>query len=118
MRRVCHKPRDQGTRGPQGEEGVRGMPRVLLREVYAGGVKGGRGQGDRGPGTKGPGKGGKGGQGRASRQGAGQGQGAGAERGGREGGMPRELLPIVLALAGGQRDRDGTGRKGGRTTAA
>ena len=52
------------------------MPRVLLREVYAGGVKGGRGQGDKGPGTKGPGKGGKGGRGRARWQGG-------------EGGVPR-----------------------------
>ena len=88
------------------------MPRVLLREVYAGGVKGGRGQGDRGPGTKGPGKGGKGGRGRASRQGAGQGQEAGAERAGREGALPRELLRIVLALAVGQRDGEGRAGKG------
>ena len=88
------------------------MPRVLLREVYARGVKGGRGQGDRGPGTQGPRKGGKGGRGSASRQGARQGQGAGAERGGREGALPRELLRIVLALAGGQRDRGGRARKG------
>ena len=57
MRRACHKPRDQGTRGRQGEEGVGGMPRVLLREVYVRGVKGGRGQGDKGPGTQGHGKG-------------------------------------------------------------
>ena len=83
------------------------MPRALLREVYAGRVKGGRGQRDRGPGTKGPGKGGEGGRGRASRQGAGQGQGAGIERGGKEGALPRELLRIVLALAGGQRNREG-----------
>ena len=83
------------------------MPRVLLREVYAGGVKGGRGQRDRGPGTKGPGKGGKGGRGRASKQRAEQGPGAGAERGGKEGALPRELLHIVLALAGGQRSREG-----------
>ena len=83
------------------------MPRVLLREVYAGGVKGGRGQRDRGPGTQGPWKGSKGERGRASRQGAGQGQGAGAERGGKEGALPRELLRIILALAGGQRNRDG-----------
>ena len=61
VRHACHKPRDQGTRGRQGEEGVGGVPVVLLREVYAGGVKGGRGQRDRGPGTKGPAKGGKGG---------------------------------------------------------
>ena len=88
------------------------MPRVLLREVYAGRVKGGRGQGNRGPGTQGPGKGGKGGRGRASRQGAGQGQGAGAENGGREGALARELLRIVLALAGGQRDKDGRAGKG------
>ena len=111
MRRACHKSRDQGTRGRQGEEGVGGVPRVLLREVYAGGVKGGRGQRDRGPGTKGPGKGGKGGRGRASRQAAGQGQGAGAERGDKEGALPRELLRIVLALAGGQRNRDGRAGK-------
>ena len=103
MRRACRKPKDQGTRGRQGEEGVGGMPRVLLREVYAGGVKGGRGQGDRGPGTQGPGKGSKGGQGRTSTQGAGLGQGAGAEGGSREGGLPRELLRTVLALAGGRR---------------
>ena len=44
MRRACHKPRDQGAGGRQVEEGVGGMPRVLLRNVYAGGVKGGRGQ--------------------------------------------------------------------------
>ena len=40
MRRACHKPRDRGARGRQGEEGVGGVPRVLLREVYAGGGKG------------------------------------------------------------------------------
>ena len=210
MQRACHKPRDQGTKGRQGEEGVGGMPRVLLNEVFAGGVKGGRGQADIGPGTQGPGKGGKffiilrfslrlsttgrsleekhnskdgrawvqtpwrgylrskisffvyntifvyilrvpvsmkgskGHQksrrqrkqtgfkelahicvlcsaiaspsllssspirvnqrrGRRSTQGAGLGQGAGAEGGSREGGLPRELLRIVLALAGGRR---------------
>ena len=79
------------------------MPVVLLREVYAGRVKGGRGQRDRGPGTKGPGEGGKGGRGRASGQGAGQGPGAGAERGGKEGALPSELLRFVLAPARGQR---------------
>ena len=88
------------------------MPRVLLLEVYVRGVKGGRGQGDKGPGTQGHGKGGKGGRGRASRQGAGQGQGAGAETEGREGALPRELLRIVLALAGGQRDGGGRAGKG------
>ena len=76
------------------------MPRVLLREVYAGEVKGRRRQGDKGPGTQGLGKGGKGGRGRTSTQGAGLGQGAGAEGGSREGGLPRELLRTVLALAG------------------
>ena len=50
---------------------------------------------------------GKGGRGRASRQGAGQGQGAGAERGGKEGVLPRELLRVVLTLAGGHRSREG-----------
>ena len=63
MQHACHKPRDQGARGRQGEEGVGEVPRVLLRDVYAGMVKRGRGQGDRGPGTQGPGKGSKGGQG-------------------------------------------------------
>ena len=111
MRRACHKPRDRGTRGRQGEEGVGGVPRVLLREICARGVKGGRGQRDTGPGTQGPGKGSKEGPGRASRQRAGQGQGAGAERGGKEGALPRELLRIVLALAGGQRNRDGRAGK-------
>ena len=111
MRRACHKPRDRGTRGRQGEEGVGGVPRVLLREVYAGGVKGGRGHKDRGPGTQGPGKGSKGGRGRASGKGAGQGHGAGAERGGKEGALPRELLRMVLALAGGQGNRDGRAGK-------
>ena len=43
---------------------------------------------------------------------AGQGQGAGAGRGDREGALPRELLRIVLALAGGQRDRGGRAGKG------
>ena len=103
MQRACHMPRDQGTRGQKGEEGVGGMPRILLREVYAGGVMGGRGQGDRGPGTLGPGKGGRGGRGRTSTQGAGLGQGAGAERGSMEGGLPRKLLRTVLALSGGRR---------------
>ena len=102
MRRACHKPRDQGARGRQGEEGVGEVPRVLLREVYAGRVKRGRGQGDRGPGTQGPGKGSKGGRGRTDTLGAGLGQGAGAEGGSREGGLPRELLRTVLALAGGR----------------
>ena len=83
----------------------------MLREVYAGRVKGGRGQRDRGPGTKGPGKGGKGGRWRASRQGAGQGRAARAERGGKEGALPREFLRIVLALAGGQRSREGRAGK-------
>ena len=46
-----------------------------------------------------------------SRQGAGQGQGARAERGGKEGALPRELLRIVLALAGGQRGREGRAGK-------
>ena len=87
------------------------MPGVLLREVYAGWVKGGRGQRHRGPGTKGPEKGGKGGRGRASRQGAGQGQRARAERGGKEGAVPRKLLRNVLALAGGQRSREGKAGK-------
>ena len=50
--------RNQGTWERQGEGGVGGVPRVLLREVYAGRVKGGRGQRHRGPRTKGPGKGG------------------------------------------------------------
>ena len=77
------------------------MPRVLLRKVYAGEVKGRRRQRDRGPGIQGPGKGGKGGRGRTSTQGAGLGQGAGAEGGSR--GLPRELLRTVLALAGGRR---------------
>ena len=103
--------RDQGTRRRQGEEAVGGVPRVLPREVYAGRVKGGRGQRDRGPGTKGSGKGGKGGRGRASRQEAGQGQGAGAERGGKEGALPRELLRIMVALAGGRRNREGRAGK-------
>ena len=44
--------------------------------------------------------------------GAGQGQGAGAERGGREGALPRDLLRIVLTLAGGQTVRDGRAGKG------
>ena len=87
------------------------MPRVLLRKVYAGRVKGGRGQRHRGPGTKGPGKGDTRGQGRASRQKTGQGQRARAERGSKEGALPRELLRIVLALAGGQRDREGRAGK-------
>ena len=57
MRRASHKPRDQGTRGRQGEEGVGGMPRVLLRELYAGGVKGGRDKETEGQGPRGPGRG-------------------------------------------------------------
>ena len=79
------------------------MPRVLLRKVYAGEVKGRRRQGDRGPVTQGPGKGGKGGQGRTGTQGAGLGQGAGAEGGSREGGLPGEFLRTVLELARGRR---------------
>ena len=102
MRRACHLPRDQGTRGQKGEGGEGGIPRVLLRKVFAGEVQGRRGQGNRGPGTQGPGKGGKGGRGRTSTQGAGLRKGAGAKRGSREGGLPRELLRTVLALAGGR----------------
>ena len=79
------------------------MPRVLLRDVHAEGVKRGRGQGDRGPRTQGPGKGSKGGRGVTNTQEAGLGQGAGAEGGSREAGLPRELLRTVLALAGGRR---------------
>ena len=85
--------RNQGAWEWHGEGGVGGVPRVLLREVYAGRVKGGRGQGHRGPGTKGPGKGGTRGQGRASRQGAGQGQGARAERGGKGGSAATRIAP-------------------------
>ena len=107
MQHACHMPGDQDTRGQKGEEGVGVMPRILLCKVYAGGVKGGRGQGDRGPETLGPGKGGKGGRGRTSTQGAGLGQGAGAEKGSKEGGLPRNLLRTVLALAGGQRHGSG-----------
>ena len=103
MRRACHKPRDQGTRGRQGEREWEGCLAYCSAKCMPGGVKGGRGQGDRGPGTQGPGKGGKGGRGRTSTQGAGLGQGAGAEGGSREGGLPRELLRTVLALAGGRR---------------
>ena len=84
---------------------------MLLRELYAGRVKGGRGQRHREPGTKGPGKGGTRGRGRASRQGAGQGQGARAERGSKEGALQRELPHIVHALAGGQRGREGRAGK-------
>ena len=55
MQRACHMPRDQDTRGQKGEEGVGGMPRIMLCKVYAGGVKkdGDReteGQRPRGPG--------------------------------------------------------------------
>ena len=90
---------------------------MLLREMYAERVKGGRGQRHREPGTKGPGKGGTRGRGRASRQGAGQCQGARAERGSKEGALPRELPHIVHALAGGQRaQKAGQGR--GCATAA
>ena len=99
MRHACHKPRDQGARGRQGEEGVGEVPRVLLRDVYAGRVQRGRGQGDGGPETEGPGKGGKGGRGGTNTRGAGLGQGAGVEGGDREGGLPRELLRTVLARA-------------------
>ena len=75
-------------------------------------MKRGRGQGHRGPGTKGPGKGGTRGRGRASRQGAGRDQGARAEREGKEGALPRELLRIVLVLAGGRRGREGRAGQG------
>ena len=85
---------------------------MLLRELYAGRVKGGRGQRHREPETKGPGKEGTRGRGRASRQGAGQGQGARAERGGKKGALRRELPHIVHALAEGQRGReDRAGKK-------
>ena len=84
---------------------------MLLRELYAGRVKGGRRQRHREPGTKGPGKGGARGRGRASRQGAGQGQGARVERGGKEGALQRELPHFVHALAGGQRGREGRAGK-------
>ena len=99
MRHACHKPRDQGARGRHGEEGVGEVPRVLLRDVYAGRVQRGRGQGDRGPRTQGPGRGGKGGRGRTNTRGAGLGQGTGVEGGSKEGGLPRELLRTVLARA-------------------
>ena len=57
MQRACRMPRDQDTRGQKGEEGVGGMPRILLSKVYARGLKGGRGQGDQGQGPWGPGRG-------------------------------------------------------------
>ena len=109
MRHACHKPRDQGAKGRQVEEGVGEVPRVLLRNVYAGRVQRGRGQGDRAPGTQGPGKGGKGGRGRTNTRGAGLGRGAGVEGGSTEGGLPRELLRTVLVRAergSDERDRD------------
>ena len=107
MQRACNLPRDQDTRGQKGEEGVGGMPRILLCKVYAGGVQGGCRQGDRRPKTRKPGKRGKGGRGRTSTQGAGLGKGAGAEKGSGKGGLLRKLLRTVLALAGGQRHGGG-----------
>ena len=89
-------------RGGKGRTGT-GRQRARDQEAW----EGGQGRTKEGEQT-----GGKGGRGRASRQGAGQGQGAGAERGGREGAPPRELLRIVLALSGGQRDGDGRVGKG------
>ena len=184
MRRACHKPRDHGTRGRQGEEGVGGVRRVLLREVYAGGGKGRTGtrrqrardlgawEGGQGRtrenehtgGRAGPGSGSRGGEQRGrvasrialhrARAGRGaevkkrrrenrgrgteskeagdpatrdEGQGKAREgeqtggttgpggrgrEGGIEGALPRELLRTVLALAGGQRVRDGRAEKG------
>ena len=116
MRHACHKPRDQGARGRQGEEGVGEVPRVLLRDVYAGRVKRGRGQGDRGPGTQGPGKGGKGGRGRTNTRGAEAGPGSGS-RGGQEGGRVASRIAPHRASAGpgggGKEEEAGEKREGG-----
>ena len=59
MQRACNLPRDQDTRGQKVEDGVGGMPGILLCTVHAPGVKGGWGQGDRRPETLKPGKWGK-----------------------------------------------------------
>ena len=66
-------------------------------------MKRGRGQGHRGPVTEGPRRHERT---RGGEQTAGRGQGARAERKGGEGALPRELLRIVLVLAGGQRGRE------------
>ena len=72
---------------------------VLLRDAYAGRAQRGRGQGGRGTKTQGPGKGGEGGRGETNTRGAGLGQRTREEGGGKEGGLPRELLRPVLAKA-------------------
>ena len=88
------------------------MPRVLLRKVYAGGVKGGRGQGDRGPGTQGPGKGGKAGRGTTSTREAGLGQGAGAEKGSRgEGCLANFCAPCSRWPEGGGKGVEAKGQR-------
>ena len=105
----------QETRTPGGRKVKRELEGCLAHcsaQCTPGGVEGGRGQRDRRPETLQPRKRGRGGWGRTSGQGARQGQGAGAERGGGEGGLPRKLLRTVLALAGGQRVRGGSERKG------
>ena len=56
MQRACNLPKDRDTRGQKGEEGVGGMPRILLCTVHTGGVEGGRGLGDTRPETQEPGE--------------------------------------------------------------
>ena len=89
MRHACHKPRDQGARGRQGEEGKggcrEGTARTGTRRRRAkdpGAWESGRGR------TRG-----------THPRGAGLGQSTGVEGGGKDGGLPRELLRPVLARA-------------------
>ena len=105
VQRACHMPRDQDTRGQKGEEGVGGMPRILLCKLYAVGGKGKMGTGRqkaRDPEAREEGQG----ETREDQHTRGR---AGPGSGSREGGLLRKLLRTVLALAGGQRHGGGGG---------
>ena len=96
MRHACHKPRDQGARGRQGEDGKGEVPRIAPRcECREGTAR----TGTRRQRAKDPGKGGEEGRGGTDTRGAGLGQRTGVEGGSKEGGLPPELLRPVLARA-------------------
>ena len=98
MRHACHKPRDQGARGRQGEEGKGEVPCIAPRCVCREGTarRGTRRQRAKDPGAWESGRGRRRGnehtRGRARPE-------KGVEGGSKEGGLPRELLRPMLARA-------------------
>ena len=104
----------QELRTPGGSKGEREWEGCLAHCSARCTPKGKREKGDREIGGRRPCNQGRGaGQGERGRADRGQDKATGpGHRGGREGALPRELLRTVLALAGGQRVRDGRAEKG------